>query len=134
MRTKISGEYVGVSNKTMEYELMSKYYKAILTPEEVKLVLNWISNYHKMNLKITIRKCRHGWGGVRNSQPFVTLPVSRLTLGLTLHEYAHAYCYRFGTGYNHDRGYVKTFDMIIRRFNKSRKGDIIKLKEKLEIS
>lgn len=126
-REKISGEYLMVSYKTKEYDLLEKYHKLFVTEEEAIIILKWFATSYKVKLKINFRNCRRPWGGYRNGRPFVTIPHSRKTIGVLIHEFAHAY----GGGYNHDDDYIRTLDKYLRKFNKSKAKGIITIKEKL---
>lgn len=129
-RERIPGEYHMVSYKTKEYDLLFKYNKIRVTKEEAEIILKWLARSCKMDLKINFRNCNRSWGGKRRGMPFVTIANSDKSIGTIVHEFTHAHNYYFGSGKNHNDGFIRTQDRFIRKFHNSKAREIVFIKEK----
>ncbi len=129
-REKIPGEYHMVSYRTKEYDLLVKYNKVIVSQEEAEKILKWIARSYKMDLNVNFRNCGRAWGGKRRGKPFVTIPHSNKSVGTLIHEFTHAHNYMFGSGRNHNDGFVRTQDKFIRKFHNSKAKELTTIKKK----
>lgn len=135
-RKRIPGEYHMVSYRTKEYDLLVKYNKVSVSQEDAVIILKWLARscnhkrWLKMDLNINFRNCQRAWGGKRRGKPFVTIPHSNKTIGTLVHEFTHAHNYMFGSGRNHNDGFVRTQDKFIRKFHNSKARELTLIKEK----
>jgi len=133
-REIIRGEYPTVSYKTKQYDLLSMYHKISISEKDAKTILKWLSNSYKMKLKINFRNCYRSWGGVRKGQPFVTIArrdkFKITTVGIVIHEFAHAYNYNFGLGRNHDDSFIIILDKFIKKYHTTKAKPILEIKKK----
>lgn len=138
-RKQIRGEYKMVSYKTREYELLDKFHNITITKSDAEKVLKWLSKSHKMKLIVNFRNCNRSWGGVRRGQPFVTIAKRiidgelKTTLGLIIHEFTHAHNYHFGSGKNHDDGFILMLDKFVKKVYKTKCKEMLPIKEKYNI-
>ena len=129
-RERIPGEYHMVSYKTKEYDLLVKYNKISVSQEDAEKILKWLARSCKMCLNINFRNCQRAWGGKRRGKPFVTIPHSNKSIGTLVHEFTHAHNYLFGSGRNHNDGFISTQDKFIKKFHSSKSREIVNIKEK----
>lgn len=128
-RKKIKNEYIMVSFKTKQYDNLKKYHNTFVTKEDAERILKWLARSCGMNLNINFRNCERPWGGVRRDKAFVTIAKTK-TIGIIIHEFSHAHNYSFGTGRNHNDGFIRTLDKYINKFYKSKAKEIVEIKEK----
>ena len=130
-RKKIPGEYYMVSFRTKEYDLLVKYNRVSVSQEDAEIILKWMARSCKMkDLNINFRNCDRAWGGKRKGKPFVTIPHTNKSIGTLVHEFTHAHNYRFGSGRNHNDGFVRIQDKFIRKFHNSKARELTLIKEK----